>query len=73
LHLFSPFGDGISPFNEPAQFVEPYDGRKRTLCERTLRRTVLYVNKFLLQLRDRMIGRFRAGNGRRLMIPRLNP
>jgi len=43
------------------------------LCGCTLRRTVLYVNKFLLQLRDRMIGRFRAGNGRRSVISRLNP
>jgi hypothetical protein len=65
--------DGSSPFNDPAQRVEPHDGQKRSLCERTLRRTVLYVNKFLLQLRDRMIARFRAGKGRRLMLPRLNP
>jgi hypothetical protein len=47
--------------------------KKLTLYKRTLRRTVLDVNKFLLQLRDRMIGRLRAGNGRRPMIPRLNP
>ncbi|MFH2120096.1 MAG: hypothetical protein ABIJ25_06845, partial [Pseudomonadota bacterium] len=57
----------------PAQRVEPHDGQKRTLCERTLRRMVLDVNKFLPQLRDRMIGRSRAGNGRLLMIPSLNP
>jgi len=65
--------DGISPFKDPAQRVEPHDGQKRPLFERTLRRTVLYVNKFLPQLRERMIARFRAGNELLLMIPSLNP
>jgi hypothetical protein len=57
----------------PAQRVEPHDGQKRILYERTLRRTVLYVNKFLPQYRDRIVGRFRAKNGRQPMISRLNP
>jgi hypothetical protein len=49
--ICSPFFlDGIPPFNKTAQRVEPHDGQKRILCERTLRRTVLDVNKFLAQI-----------------------